>query len=137
MSFNIQSWMIIQKWACGLMATMYHLTCITNIRAPTANLRPNYYVAVGAKPDTLDLWKFKVDWKDPRKSSFGQVSNNAPNATIPVAHYNLACNGSGATCVTQPQKVKGQEQLDSLGDRLMFRLPYHHSTPPTSPPFTH
>jgi hypothetical protein len=87
---------------------------------------PNYYVALGAKPDTLDLWKFKVDWKDPRKSSFGQVSNNAPNATIPVAHYNLACNGSGATCVTQPQKVKGQEQLDSLGDRLMFRLAYRH-----------
>jgi len=87
---------------------------------------PNYYVALGAKPDTLDLWKFKVDWKDPRKSSFGQASNNAPNATIPVAHYNLACNGSGAICVTQPQKVKGQEQLDSLGDRLMFRLAYRH-----------
>ncbi len=87
---------------------------------------PNYYVALGTNPDTLDLWKFKVNWEDPRKSSFGQASNNAPNATIPVAHYNLACNGSGATCVTQPHKVEGQEQLDSLGDRLMFRVAYRH-----------
>jgi hypothetical protein len=85
---------------------------------------PNYYVALGTNPDTLDLWRFKVNWKDPTKSSFGTGSTNAPNSTISVAHYNLACTGSGATCITQPSKIEGQEQLDSLGDRLMFRVAY-------------
>lgn len=101
------------------------------------NGTPNYFIALGTKPDTLDLWKFKVDWKDSRKSTFGNPSDNSPNATIPVAHYNLACNGSGGTCIPQPKKVEGQEELDSLGDRLMFRAAYRQFADHGSLVFNH
>jgi len=85
---------------------------------------PNYFVALGTKPDTIDLWRFKVNWSNPKETTFGKGPQSSPNATIPVAHYNLACNGSGATCIPQPRKFDGQEQLDSLGDRLMYRGAY-------------
>jgi hypothetical protein len=85
---------------------------------------PNYYVALGTNPDTLDLWRFKVNWKNAKNSTFGKAPGNSPDSTIPVQHYNLACNGTGSTCIPQPNKVEGQEQLDSLGDRLMFRVAY-------------
>jgi hypothetical protein len=85
---------------------------------------PNTFVAIGVNPDTLDFWKFKVDWRNPRNSTFGKPSDNSPNATLPVAHFNLACGGNGTTCIPQPHRIDGQEQLDSLGDRLMFRAAY-------------
>jgi hypothetical protein len=87
---------------------------------------PNYFVALGTQPDTLDLWRFSVDWKDPMKSTFGKGPTSSPNSTVQVAHYNLACTGTGGTCISQPRKVEGQEELDSLGDRLMFRVAYRH-----------
>ena len=67
----------------------------------------------------LRLWKFHVDWANPASSTFGV--NGAPNYTVPVAPFvrNQCVYGYG-DCV--PQKG-GAQQLDVLGDRLMFRMP--------------
>ena len=42
---------------------------------------------------------------------------------IPVGPTTLACNGAGGTCVPQPGTAN---KLDTLGDRLMYRLAYRN-----------
>jgi len=66
----------------------------------------------------MRLWKFHVDWSNPANSTFGDNGN--PSVTLPVAPFvrNQCVYGHG-DCV--PQKG-GPEQLDVLGDRLMFRM---------------
>jgi hypothetical protein len=82
--------------------------------APPAG-SPNYIVSRLSGSSALGMWKFHVDW------------SNAANATltgptqIPVAAYNAACGGG--TCVPQPGT---SQKLDSLADRLMFRLAYRN-----------
>jgi hypothetical protein len=74
---------------------------------------PNFFLNLGA--NALRLWKFHADFKTPGKSSF-----TGPTS-IPVAAYSLSCGGTGRTCVPQ----KGTTNLlDSLGDRLMYRVAY-------------
>jgi hypothetical protein len=88
---------------------------------------PNYYVALGTQPGTLDLWKFHVDWQDPAKMTFGAGAANGPNYAITVPKFSFACNGTGAACIPQPARplpLPLPEAPDSLGDRLMFRLAY-------------
>lgn len=63
--------------------------------------------------NALNLWKFHVDWSSPANTTLtGPV-------TIPVAAFSTACNGG--TCIPQPGT---NNQLDSLADRLMYRLAY-------------
>lgn len=90
--------------------------------APPADAS-NYFLALGRDSKSLDLWKFHVDWTSPANSTFGIGATRQPNATIPVARFTLACNGSGRDCVTQPG-ARDPEKLDTLGERLMFRLAY-------------
>lgn len=84
---------------------------------------PNFFLALGAEPNTLDLWNFHVDWSSPTSSSFGVGPDHTPNQTIPVAAFTFACNGSGGSCISQPGNPK-PELLDTLGERLMYRLAY-------------
>jgi hypothetical protein len=66
------------------------------------------------------MWKFHVDWTNPANSTFGQ--NGSPDATLPVAQFvRPQCVYGYGDCA--PQKG-GPQQLDVLGDRLMFRMPY-------------
>jgi hypothetical protein len=68
----------------------------------------------------LRMWAFHVDWSNPANSTFG--NDGAPNSTLPVAPFvRPQCVYGYGDCV--PQKG-GPQQLDVLGDRLMFRLPY-------------
>src|SRR5438552_1343083 len=75
---------------------------------------PNYVLGFGT--NSLLLWKFHVDWTTPASSSF-----TGP-ATIPVAAFSPACSGGG-TCIPQ---AGTSQQLDSLADRLMYRLAYRN-----------
>src|SRR6266568_2539394 len=77
---------------------------------------PNYFVAFNdVSLSGLNLWKFHVDWTSPANSTFtGPVS-------IPTAAFTEACNGG--TCITQPSTT---QRLDSLADRLMYRLAYRN-----------
>ncbi len=76
---------------------------------------PNYQIYYGT--NSLQLYKFHVDFATPANSTFTGPTN------IPVAAFSAVCGGG--TCI--PQKGVTQ-QLDSLADRLMFRLAYRNFT---------
>jgi len=74
---------------------------------------PNYVLNFGA--NSLNLWKFHVDWATSANSTFtGPMS-------IPVAAFSQACNGGA--CIPQSGT---RQRLDSLADRLMYRLAYRN-----------
>ncbi len=75
---------------------------------------PNYVMNFGS--NSLRLWKFHVDWIAPANTTF-----TGPT-TIPVAAFKAACRGGGA-CIPQADT---SEKLDSLADRLMYRLAYRN-----------
>lgn len=80
--------------------------------APPAG-SPNYFVDFGR--NMLRLWMFHVDFVTPANSTF-----TGPTS-IPVAAFSPAC--FGGTCI--PQSGTSQK-LDSLADRLMYRLAYRN-----------
>src|SRR6516165_7016129 len=63
---------------------------------------------------------FHVDFTTPSNSTFTGVGGTMPISG--VASFALACGGNGA-CIPQPSPG---ENLDSLGDRLMYRLAYRN-----------
>jgi hypothetical protein len=75
---------------------------------------PNYIVGLDTTT-TLAFWKFHVDWTTPANSTFIGPSS------IAVASYAQAC--SGGTCIPQSGTTN---QLDSLADRVMYRLAYRN-----------
>src|SRR5205807_9543012 len=60
---------------------------------------------------------FHVDWTTPANSTI-----TGPT-TLATAAYTLPCGGTGGTCVPQTGTT---QQLDTLGDRLMYRLEYRN-----------
>src|SRR5512140_125965 len=81
--------------------------------APPAG-SPNYFVNFGS--NSLNLWKFHVDFANSANTTFSVPTN------IPVASFSAACSGGGA-CIPQPNT---SNRLDSLADRLMYRLAYRN-----------
>src|SRR5574341_192984 len=72
--------------------------------------------------DRLQIWEFHVDWKKPESSTFSQV------AVLPVAPFSSSPCG-WSPCVPQPDfNAQGQPspRLDTLSDRLMYRLQYRN-----------
>jgi len=76
---------------------------------------PNYFVNLDPANNALDLWQFHVDWTVSGNSTF-----TGPTI-IPVTHFNEAC--LGGVCVPQ---LNSTQLLDSLGDRVMYRLSYRN-----------
>ncbi len=74
---------------------------------------PGYFMNIAGP--ALDLYGFHADFTDPANATF-----SGPTA-LPVASYALACNGGA--CIPQ---AGTHQQLDSLGDRLMYRLAYRN-----------
>lgn len=75
---------------------------------------PNFIA--GFTTNALTVRKFHVDWTTPANTTM-----SAPTS-VSVASFSAACNGGGA-CIQQPGT---RQQLDSLGDRLMYRLAYRN-----------
>ncbi len=75
---------------------------------------PNYFLGLGTST-SLNVYKFHVDFATPSNSTL-----TGPTA-ITVASYAEACGGG--TCVPQPGT---RQKLDSLGDRVMYRLAYRN-----------
>src|SRR5262249_16885919 len=74
---------------------------------------PNYLLSLGATDGQLAFWSFHVDWVTPSNTTLtGPIALTTPLYAQPCV-----------TCV--PQKGTTQ-QLDTLGDRLMFRLAYRN-----------
>jgi hypothetical protein len=80
--------------------------------APPAG-SPDYMVYFGT--NNLNLFKFHVDFVTPANSTF-----TGPTV-ISVAAFSPVCGGG--TCIPQPGTTN---TLDSLADRLMFRLAYRN-----------
>jgi hypothetical protein len=78
---------------------------------PPAAGTPNYVLNFDFDGVHLNLWKFKVDWANSANSTFVK----APSIT--VKRFAPACDA----CIAQPA---GGVRLQSLGDRLMYRLAY-------------
>ncbi len=76
---------------------------------------PNYILSLGSAADRLALWKFHVDWTTPANSTF------LGPTTLAVAAFGEACGGG--TCIPQSGTT---QRLDSLADRLMYRLAYRN-----------
>lgn len=81
--------------------------------APPAG-SPNFFMNFGA--NSLNLWKFHVDWANTANTT---LTGPTP---IAVAAFSAACSGGG-TCIPQPST---NQKLDSLADRLMYRLAYRN-----------
>jgi len=75
-----------------------------------ASGEPAFFMNFGT--NSLNLWKFHVDFTTPANSTF-----TGPT-TLAVASFTPLCNG-GSNCVVQPGTT---QKLDSLADRLMYRL---------------
>ena len=75
---------------------------------------PDYFVAL-ATSTSLFFWKFHVDFANMANSTF-----TGPTS-LPVAGFTELCNGG--TCVPQAGTT---QRLDSLADRLMYRLAYRN-----------
>jgi hypothetical protein len=67
--------------------------------------------------NSLNLWQFHVDFAIPANSTLTGPTN------IPVAAFTLPCRGRAGACVPQPGT---RNNLDTLGDRLMYRLAYRN-----------
>jgi hypothetical protein len=74
---------------------------------------PNYMLYFGT--NNLNLFKFHVDFTNPANSTF-----TGPTV-VNVAAFSPVCGGG--TCIPQPSTT---QQLDSLADRLMYRLAYRN-----------
>lgn len=75
---------------------------------------PEYFMTFSS-PNSLKLFKYHVDFTTPSNSIFTGPIN------IPVANFTIACLNQGGVCAPQPHT---NTTLDTLSDRLMFRLPY-------------
>lgn len=83
---------------------------------------PNIMMAAGGtqldkkfEDDVVDVWQFKVDWKDPSRTTLAGPSK------IKVAPYRYLCDGQLTNCVPQPGTDR---RLDAQGDKIMARLVY-------------
>jgi hypothetical protein len=88
------------------------LSDLDGTTAPPAG-SPNYMLYFGT--NNLNLYKFHVNFATPTSSTF-----TGPTV-INVAAFSPLCGGG--TCVPQPSTT---QQLDSLADRLMYRLAYRN-----------
>jgi hypothetical protein len=83
---------------------------------------PNIMMAAGGTQldnildsDTIDVWQFHVDWKDPKNTKM-----TGPEK-IKVAPYHYLCDGQLTACVPQPGT---DHRLDAQGDKIMSRVVY-------------
>jgi hypothetical protein len=77
---------------------------------------PGYFLALGV--NRLDFWTMRPVWSAPKKSTL-----LGPREVAKVRPFVSACNDK--TCEIIPQK-HSTTLLDSLGERLMYRLAYRN-----------
>jgi hypothetical protein len=75
---------------------------------------PNYFMCLGK--NSLNLWQFHVDFSNPNNTTL-----EGPSA-IRVTNFMEPCN-TGGICIPQGGTT---QQLDSIGDRMMYRLAYRN-----------
>ena len=87
---------------------------------PPANQPEIYLGSIGYVNNQVNEYTFKPDFVH-------QTATITGPTPITVDPYTLACGGSGGACIPQAGTT---EPLDSIGDRLMYRLAYRRYAPP-------
>src|SRR2546426_7128042 len=98
---------------------------IDSAAAPPPAGQPEMYLgSIDNTPPTSNViysYLFHVDFDNPGKSTFTGFGGTTP---ISVPIFTLSCGGSGfGDCV--PQKATSRK-LESIGDRLLYRLAYRN-----------
>jgi subtilase family serine protease len=84
---------------------------------------PNYFVQMDddawgyADSDQLQLWQFHVDWSNPAASSFTR------RMVLPTQPFDSDMCAGTRNCLSQPATAV---RIDSMADRLMYRLQYRN-----------
>jgi hypothetical protein len=100
---------------CFLLSTVYGSLLPSDLdgATPPPAGSPNYLLSFAT--NSLQLWKFHVDWANTANTTLSGPT------TIPVAAFSPACGGG--TCIPQ---AGTSQTVDSLADRLMYRLAYRN-----------
>lgn len=103
---------------CFQLSTAYGSLLPADVDGPTAPPvgSPNYMLTDGT--NSLLMWKFSVNWVTPASTTL-----TGPT-TIPVAAFSHPCPTTNrGACVPQPGT---NQKLESLADRLQYRLAYRN-----------
>lgn len=68
----------------------------------------------------LEMWRMSVDWANPANSTLTGPTQ------ITVNPFNDGICSYARACIPEPSPATPSDYLDSLGDRLMFRLAYRN-----------
>ncbi|MFL5938289.1 MAG: hypothetical protein ACJ76U_15780 [Gaiellaceae bacterium] len=100
---------------CVTLSSTFGSLVPSDLDGPTAPPagRPNYLLSFGT--NALQVWKFHVDWTTPANTSM-----TGPTS-LTTAAFSPACGGGA--CIPQSGT---SNKLDSLADRLMYRLAYRN-----------
>jgi hypothetical protein len=90
------------------------------VSLPASGQQEVYVGSIDNGTPNVYEYLFHVDFTTPSNSNFTGEGGTMPISG--VASFSLACGGNGA-CIPQPSPG---ENLDSLGDRLMYRLAYRN-----------
>jgi len=93
---------------------------------------PEYYVSIQNPPNdgvtltssSINLWQFHVDWTNPANSTFTlETPLNVPTYTQGCYDVKAVTN---TICVPEPTTATTLQPIDSVGDRLMWRMAYRN-----------
>jgi hypothetical protein len=105
----------VARQACAMTSTSQASLVPSDLEGtalpPTGT--PNLLLSITSS--AVNFWRFTVNW------SAGTGTLTGPTAISGVAAFSRACGGG--TCIPQPGT---SQQLDSLADRLMYRLSYRN-----------
>jgi len=103
------------RQACASTSTAHHSLEPADLEGSTLPPAgsPNFLMSMTST--TINFWRFAVNW------GAGTGTLTGPTAVAGVAAYSRACGGG--TCIPQPGTTN---KLDSLADRLMYRLSYRN-----------
>ena len=105
----------VARQACASTSTSHHSLEPADLEGTTLPPAgsPNFLMSLTST--SVNFWRFAVNW------SAGTGTLTGPTAVSGVAAFSRACGGG--TCIPQPGTTN---QLDSLADRLMYRLSYRN-----------
>jgi hypothetical protein len=78
---------------------------------------------VSTTSSSINLWQFHVDWTNPANSTFTLSTANVP--TYEPGCY-LVTATTNTVCVPEPSTATTLQPIDSVGDRLMWRMSYRN-----------
>ena len=101
------------RQACVQTSTAHHSLEPADLEGTTLPPAGSPNLLLSMTTSSINFWRFAVNW------GAGTGTLTGPTAVAGVAAFSRACGGG--TCIPQPGTTT---RLDSLADRLMYRLSY-------------